>query len=227
MDLKRNIGLGIVLTSLFAGSALAYSDEFANTDYSWYSGISFGAARLPHISGIFNDAGTNKEARADFDTGFASNVKLGMSSGSMRYEIEYIYNNVKAEAFKIEGTASTGVGGKVEAHTGMLNAYYDADKLDSLFTPYAGMGMGYTNIEGNVDTGTQNDHLTIKKGLFAYQGKLGVAYRVSENFVLTSDYAYMRTAKLDYKVRNTAGVKQNVRTSFVTHNLNIGFAYRF
>ena len=110
-------------------------------------------------------------------TGWAVGGKAGYDFVGPRLELEVGYGQVPVSA-RIPGTA---IDGNVGSLNVMANVLYDFMPT-SVITPYIGGGLGVAFIDSNTSLGAT---------AFAFQGMLGVAYNVNEQFRIGLEGRYV------------------------------------
>ena len=103
-----------------------------------------------------------------YDTGFGFVGALGSSlQNGGRVEAELGYRKNDLDELKVDGLGKADVDGDITSLSLMGNAYYDISTEGS-FSPYIGAGLGFANLEGDLDDfGSEDDTV------FAYQLILG------------------------------------------------------
>ena len=117
------------------------------------------------------------------------------------------------------------VDGSIKNYLVMANAYYDL-KLGA-FKPFIGIGIGGARV--NDDHEVFADRLGAKidvdetRTAFAYQGRAGIAYELSQLWDLTAGYRYLH---IDGGHRDTAVGRVNLGKQN-NHSFEFGFAIKF
>ncbi|MBM3582627.1 MAG: OmpA family protein [Alphaproteobacteria bacterium] len=198
------------------GAALAAGLPFAlqAADKGAYVGIGVG----PNWTRDSDITGNAINNTADFDTGIAAALSAGWAYGNgVRSEIEIGHRRNDVDSI----TGVTNGTGHARAWSGMLNVLYDFN-TNSPFTPYIGGGIGMARVDGKgsaVGTTSVND----SENAFAYQGIVGVGYRLNENATLFTDYRYFATRDLDYITADG----RSVDADYGNHTVLIGLRYNF
>ena len=194
----------VLLVSVFL--ILGSSYVFA-ADGPYFSG-NIGAAFLTDsdISG----GGVDGELR--FDTGFVVAGAVGTSIDSFRIEGEVSYQSNDTDEVKIDGLGSGDIDGDVTALSLLLNGYYDFNN-GSAITPYLTAGIGYSNVEIDLDDlGDEND------GVFAYQFGAGFGFAATDNVTIDAKYRYFATEDPDF---------DGVDAEVASHNIYLGVRVNF
>lgn len=188
----------------------------------WYVGVN---GSLPWVSDSDVSgpllAGTGD---IEFDNpGWGAGASLGYKPGGggnsfldmMRFDIEYAYSANDIDSIG-GGTAADDV--TVDAY--MLNAFVDF-ATDTQFTPYIGAGIGWANVETNIPAAGLSD----SDDVFAYQGRLGVAYEPATipNVAFSLGYRYFGTADPEY---NTT-LLGPIETEYNSHSAEVGARFAF
>jgi outer membrane protein OmpA-like peptidoglycan-associated protein len=198
-------------------AALAAALPFAAADAAdkgFYVGVGVGANWVRDSD--INGNGINVDA--EFDTGWMGALSAGWAYGNgVRAEIELGHrrNDVDSLSGTTAGT------GDVTAWSGMLNVYYDL-KTGTPFTPYLGAGIGAAraSLEASPIGASRIDD---SDTAFAYQGIIGVGYRLNENATIFTDYRYMATTGLD--LATAAGT--SVDADYDNHTVMVGLRFNF
>lgn len=153
-----------------------------------YASLRVGVGFPQNYNGSFNLDGTSSDTTLDLNTGFNGELAIGYQFNQGRAELAVGYGNygVDSQSFDLGpfGSFSSDGNGSANVTTVMVNGYYDipiyGDKgIKSRWSPYIGAGIGYANIglpscdgDGCFSGGSVNG--------FAYQGKVGVSYRATD-----------------------------------------------
>ena len=148
-----------------------------------------------------------------FDTGFVFVGALGSSmQNGGRIEAELGYRKNDFDELKIDGFGKGDIDGDISSLSLMGNAYYDISTEGS-FSPYIGAGLGFANIEADIDdAGSEDDTV------FAYQFILGGSYTSSVGLSIDLQYRYFATDDPEF---------DGVDAEYRTHNVMIGFRQSF
>ena len=148
-----------------------------------------------------------------YDTGFGFVAALGTSlQNDIRVEAELGYRNNDLDEIKVDGFGSADIDGDVTTTSLMGNAYYDISTEGS-FSPYIGAGLGYANVEGDLDDfGDEDDNV------FAYQLILGGSFASSETLSVDLQYRYFATDDPDF---------DGLDSEYSSHNIMIGLRNNF
>ena len=203
----------VQLLALFAlctapGNAIAQSGGL-------YLGLGGGAV-LPLDSNI---SGTTISTSADLDAGWTGVGIIGYRFASgVRSEVEFGYRSADIDSLSgvTNGTGGLSVGSV------MGNATY-ALQNESKFTPYLGLGIGLASVEFDDVQPVGGAVLDDSDIVFAYQGILGLGYRLSEHVQLFTDYRYFATADVGLSTRADAGVDGE----YADHTLLVGLRFSF
>jgi opacity protein-like surface antigen len=130
-----------------------------------------------------------------YKEGYNVGGRIGYQSNPIRYEGEYTYIHGNTDYFSVNGTLQTNVTGYTAGNLYMANVYYDFREILPSVAPFAGVGIGYANIQTTLDSEGPNG-VTVFKAVdneFAYQGTLGLTYNFAENYALNIAYRYTAT----------------------------------
>jgi len=184
------------------------------------SGVSVSFAD-PYISGNFGAVIVNDSDIDDgfdtgefsYDTGFVFVAALGTSlQNDTRVEAEFGYRKNDLDEIKVDGFGSADIDGDFTTTSLMGNAYYDFSTEGS-FSPYIGAGLGYANVEGDLDDfGDEDDNV------FAYQLILGGSFASSETLSVDLQYRYFATEDPEF---------DGLDSEYSSHNFMIGLRNSF
>jgi hypothetical protein len=153
-----------------------------------YASIKLGAGFPWNYNGEFDLLGTNVDTSLKLNGGFTGELAVGYKFNQARAEVAVGYGNYSSskQTFSSSryGSFSSSSDGALNLTTVMVNGYYDipitnSDGSRSRWSPYLGAGIGYANINapGCSGNGCFSGGST---GGFAYQGNVGVSYRVGD-----------------------------------------------
>jgi opacity protein-like surface antigen len=154
----------------------------------------------------------------DLGGGFSGDLGVGYDFGVLRAELTYGYSRASLNGLSASNAFTNNVSGAINKNDVLASLYYDFEN-NSRWTPYIGGGIGYTNLStpsfdlGGVSTNSVN------KGLFGWQGKVGVSYAMNYNSDIYLEGVYQGAG--GYSAENL-----NV-DSFNSFGGKIGFRYRF
>lgn len=108
----------------------------------------------------------------DFDDGWGAFVAVGKQFELFRLEGEAAYRRNDIDGIDIGGSKAGS--GKVEAMSGMVNAYLDFDLLQ--FRPFIGLGAGMARIDADLGTVTGFGRVDDHDDVFAWQSMVGLSF---------------------------------------------------
>ena len=146
----------------------------------------------------------------------------GLGDG-FRVELEGLYAQSRVNRV----SPKRGADGRNSTYGGLLNVVYDIDtkklfNVDSVFTPYVGVGAGYLVENYRVKSPVQS--ISGTQGGFGYQGIVGTAIDTGVPGL---------TATVDYRMIGEPMSRQSYHTGDVrfdhkfTHTFNVGLRYSF
>ena len=166
---------------------------------------------------IVNDADIDEgdlEGEVTFDTGIAFIGAVGSRStggNNSRVELELGYRTNDFDEFKAYGQ-SANFDGDITTISLMGNVYLDVF-TSGKFTSFIGGGVGYANIESDLDSfGTKDDDV------FAYQLILGGSIAASSKLYVDLQYRYFGTQDPEFG---------EIDAEYTTHNMLIGLRHSF
>ena len=186
---------------------------------AWLSGVYVGAGVGWNIAEDSDIDGTGLNGDIEFDDGYAGFVTIGGQLWFFRGEGEFGYRNNDVDS--VSGIPGGGSGeAKVKSYMG--NVLFDIP-TGTPWTPYIGAGIGaaWVRMEGNLPAAgvTVDD----SERALAYQGILGVTYRMSPNVGIFADYRYFDTEENQF----TASNGTQFDTDYTAHTLTVGLRYTF
>jgi opacity protein-like surface antigen len=134
------------------------------------------ASAKPYLSlgGMWVDLrDADAELDVDFDDGWGAFVAIGKQFELFRLEGEAAYRRNDIDGIGIGGIRA-GSGDKVEAMSGMVNAYLDFDLLQ--FRPFIGLGAGMARIDADLGTVTGFGRVDDDDYAFAWQAMVGLSF---------------------------------------------------
>ena len=161
---------------------------------------------------------------SEFEDGYGVGVALGMKLPSrFRVEGELFWQENDIDSGRlgpVQLSALGGLNGDVGVWGGMLNGYYDF--MDGPLVPFIGLGVGYAQVDANVNLGdisVIDDDDTV----LAYQGILGVSYDFMPNLQGVLAYRYLSLD--DPQFKDQAGGK--VDMEYDSQAIDLGVRYSF
>lgn len=147
-----------------------------------------------------------------FDTGYGLTAALGHVYGNgFRTEAEFGYRNNDMDELSAFGLSAP-ISGDISTISLMVNGFYDF-MSDSTMTPFIGAGLGFANIEADIDDfGSDDDNV------FAYQLAAGIAFAVNPSLNIDLQYRFFGTEDPEFDV---------LEAEYTTHNVMIGFRQNF
>ena len=166
--------------------------------------------------------------KGEMDNGFTIAGTVGYDFGYFRVEGEAAYrkNDIGEIIINDEKTQSSG---DVTSTTFMLNGYFDFENKTK-FTPFVGAGIGYNHVKndgtaryGGSTTVTYDDTDTV----LAYQLTAGVAWEVTDAFVLDLSYRYLSADDIEVAGTSNWGFTVEDKIDYENHSYQIGFRWYF
>ncbi|MBI5665024.1 MAG: porin family protein [Nitrospirae bacterium] len=180
-------------------------------------------------AGINGQAGFVSDIELDgldfkFDTGFGGGIAGGYDFGPIRMEGELAYRKNSVNQINVASwrSGSTDGEGDVTVTSFMVNAYFDFDN-ESMFIPYAGIGLGVAYISFNNVRASGVDLLDDSSSELASQLALGVGYTVNDFLIMDLGYRYFITDEIEFvESGNNIGDER-----YDSHNIMIGLRSTF
>ena len=138
----------------------------------------------------------------------------------LRAEAELFHSTAVVDKTHTPGTQNSGQ----LSNTGLfLNGLYDFN-MNSMFTPYVGVGVGFSNVVAtNIGSTVNHTALDDNDLELAYQAIGGVAAQINPKWAITADYRYVATLQPTFDTRASGhGTMENA-----SHNVVLGVRYSF
>ena len=147
----------------------------------------------------------------DYDAGYNVAAAVGVAFDNMPLRLEFEVGNQKSDVDHVPAGKETVTQGNDDrsAWTYMVNTYIDIKTFES-FTPFLEFGIGSVDPED-------------VKMLYAVQMGLGVAYSITENYLLDLKYTYLVSDRYDFSVGTDAYRMERLNT----HQVQLGIRYQF
>lgn len=150
---------------------------------------------------------------ATFKNGVGLTGAIGGTLGdSGRVELEMSYRANKLDQITIDGIGTGDVAGKITTKALMGNIYHDFAAGEN-FSPFIGAGLGFANVEGNI-----NGLASADDTVFAYQLALGGSFGSGESVNIDLQYRFFGTADPDL---------DGLEAEHNSHNFMIGIRQSF
>ena len=167
------------------------------------------------------DPNYRDEGELSFDTGFVLNAAFGYAyDNGFRAELEYGFRANDLD--RADGTDyyfgrpydySESLSGDVMTNSFMANVFYDFAPRSPV-SPFIGGGIGFANIEGDIDFQPDIDD----DNVFAYQLGAGVAFALNPKMKIDVQYRFFATEDPDF---------YGLEAEYLTHNLMLGLRTSF
>ncbi len=213
----RYLVFGMVAVAAVLLSTSVSAQSYEDSMKGLYFDLRAGGSLLSDADNEGPGLTTDITIESEFDTGFVVEGAVGWEHESgFRGELALGYQQYDVDTLTI--TQDGGIGdffgvgdldgfsadavGDVGVFTFMVNGYY-ALNLDK-FRPYVGVGVGGAIVSADISSlGAKfvDDDDTV----FAYQGIVGIEYRLSDSVSLGARYAYFATQ--DPTLKDTLGVE--------------------
>ena len=150
-------------------------------------------------------------------------VSVGMGykfNEYLRSDLNLQFRNLKTELKENDDIKSSA---QNKALTAMLNGYVDLP-TGTMFTPYAVVGLGMSNIaKADVKFDYVTDNATGKRHTsFAWNAGLGVNTKIQDNLSLDLGYKYVNVGKLKVSINN-----ESKTSKIQAHELTAGVIFSF
>ncbi|MET0182310.1 MAG: outer membrane beta-barrel protein, partial [Caulobacterales bacterium] len=160
----------------------------------------------------------------DWMAAFAGGYGFHNSGWRLESELSYRQNDLETAP-----SLTYDAGGDVNVIALMFNAVYEFND-QGFFSPYIGFGGGVGKIEGSLSSLDGTERAEIDQTDFAYQGMLGVLFRLTPNLALDIGYRYFNMPDSDTTSTFTQG--SFIDTDYGTvdyehHAATVGLRWQF
>ena len=215
-------------TLLLATAMVALSCSYANAaDLNpyvsakfLYSNIKADVKENVDIPGLYTGVLNEKANDNVFGTSIAFGLSNKLQHGDLRTELEL---NIRQEAEKTYHDSGDTWKNSVEAHSLMINLYYDFD-TGTKFNPYFVGGIGLARVEGKVDD--IDESYSKKATNFAWQLGAGVAYALTDNISIDAGYRYTDMGDVTKTISGPGGYAK-MSFDVTAHEFLLGVRYKF
>lgn len=226
--MKSALTSGAIALGFLSVAAPASAEDGRHNRGRYYVGVA-GGANFASDSDFADIAGG-----VPYDTGYAISGVVGYQFaeqpyGNFRTELEAFYSeNDIGDNFVPNTGLTSGLGGDLKNAGAMVNVYYDMSQLNSRFVPFVGVGVGFSNVDLNIDGAglTYGDDKTV----FAYQAIAGVRYDLNDNWALTLDGRYVGVSDPEFQMvaDNVTGLTNaDPDFEYDSFRTSLGVQYRF
>lgn len=187
---------------------------------------------------VRNDADIPDADYFDFSDSFGIRNKIAagvsfdseMLRGGFRAELEYGFGTTtKFKKYNDYGWVSITRRINLDTQTLFINGYYDFYATDKII-PFIGIGAGWAHnrwdyftqlSDGNPYTSKYTDNE------FAYNLQIGVAYKLTDAWILDMSYRYTNLARKHYDYSNLGSYAYDRHETLTSHELLLGARYIF
>ena len=163
----------------------------------WYVTVGAGASTPSNTSYRTSDLEQNFgipdfDGDFEFGGGFAVDAGVGYDFGAIRTELTYSYNRASLNGLSVSGNGFSGdtnsISGDVNKNDVFGSVYLDIPF--GRWVPYIGGGVGYSNF--STPSWTLGDYRFDggSRGLFGWQGKVGLTYAIDYNWDVYAEGVY-------------------------------------
>ncbi|HAE28164.1 MAG TPA: cell envelope biogenesis protein OmpA, partial [Hyphomonas adhaerens] len=223
-----------------AAAAFATAGLAAHAEEGWYArgDVQYGfSGDLDHDPAVSNVVGS-LESSSDADENLGGQLGLGYAmANGVRLEGTLGYRGGDLDVPNDFAPGLTAVtlapAGNLQIADLMLNGIYDFNR-DGKWQPYVGLGVGAARLSAkasNLQYGTAGN-LAAANGFndsstsLAYQGLLGLGYKVSDRLTMDFGYKYFATGD-DLSFDGVPGGGTSYDGSFSEHVATVGLRYAF
>lgn len=204
------------ILSLACVASFAAAPAMAQTAGHYYGSI-HGEAVVSSSSDLEASASAvSASATADYDAGAGIGAAIGYQiDDSLRVEGELAYRHTEVDTINIGGTVVDGNDLNLDVIAAMANLYYSYPM--GQFSPYVGAGLGvaYNDESDEADTA------------FAYQGMVGVEYKLTQNGTVFGGYRYFGTTDFEDTTIDPVVGRVDSSINVSQHILEAGYRFAF
>jgi hypothetical protein len=198
--------------------------EVGNSDFEqatgWYLTVGAGASTPANQTWQTSDLDFTANGNLHYGGGFAIDAGVGYDFGAIRTELTYSYNRASFNDVSFRGDSydfDASSSGVVNKNDVFGSVYFDVPF--GRWTPYIGGGIGYSNVSTPGFTISDYRFDSRTRGLFGWQGKVGIAYGIDYNWDVYAEGVYQGASGFyDGDIRFG---------SFNNWGGKLGFRYRF
>jgi len=183
-----------------------------------YISGNLGAVFLSDADFYIDDFNMNGEFA--FDNGAVATLAIGTSIGNAgRIEMELASRANDFDEIRYDDYGTLDADGDVTTGSLMGNAYYDF-KNESRLTPFIGGGLGFANVEYDIDSIGGEDVYNAKDDddVMAYQLMLGASFAATDHLNIDLQYRFFGTEDPEF---------DDIDVEYQTHNVMLGLRYSF
>ena len=149
---------------------------------------------------LFDEEEANTDFEFDLDTNSALSLAVGWDSWVVRSELELTFRDTEGVLISTDPPSADAGSGSFENISLMTNLYVDLPIPATPVEVFAGGGIGVVMFDGEASGSGDLDMADFDDAGygFAYQFKVGVAYKIIPNLALTGGYRYWRAAEVDF-----------------------------
>lgn len=188
----------------------------------WYLTVGAGASKPADQSWQTSDLDPAANGNLQFGGGFAADAGVGYDFGAVRTELTYSYNRASLNDLSLRSDVLNGAYDIAGSGIVNKNDVFGSVYLDVPFgrwIPYIGGGVGYTSLSTPGFTVGDYRFDGSSRGVFGWQGKVGIAYAVDYNWDVYAEGVYQGASGF-YEGDIRYG-------SFNSWGGKLGFRYRF
>ena len=211
---KLGLAVGALVAAISVPS-LAQAETTYPVYRGWYASLGVGL-NINRDSEFTGAAVPGYEA--DHDLGFAGIGAVGYNFGHFRLEGELGYRRNGVDQYRNPSVAGSG---DTDAITILGNIVYDF-LPDARFNPYIGAGIGAARVNFDSHNRAGTAFVDDSDWVLAYQGILGINYKLAPRTLISLDYRYLGTS--DAGVSTALGSADG---RYQAHTVLLGLTYRF
>jgi opacity protein-like surface antigen len=183
---------------------------------NWYGSINAGVAIMPDSDIDVNIVGEGSySGNLEYDTGFIIGGAIGYKIDQFRIEGAVGYQNNDIDKISAYGESES-LDGDISTLAFLLNGYLDFPTEGPL-TPYITAGVGYANVEADIEGDSDDDNI------FIYQLGVGCGYALNETVTFDLRYSYMGGQDYEYSAAGEGSLEAEV----ASHNIIAGLRMAF
>lgn len=208
------------------------SAEFSLSDYyvGGFAGVVFSSDAEGTNDTLFSSLPPPNTADLDFDPDgqFALGLVVGARvAPQFRAEIELSYSrsDVDGVTFSAPNPLRFNANGDLTSVSLFVNGWYELE-IGQSWRPYVGGGIGYTNVDADINSTAAVNRFDDSDGGFSYQLGVGVTIPVGTSGTIDVGYRYKETQDLSFKSQ-TGNADSFDNIDFTNQTFQIGYNMRF
>ncbi|MEK6731693.1 MAG: hypothetical protein AABY34_05910 [Pseudomonadota bacterium] len=197
----------------------------APTYYSKYFSFILGTSNISRIAKRDNDGNFVYKHTENFP------INGGLAFGyyfnpNWHAEISGLYIDADSDRFNVNDVSPAGLSGGVTFFTTMLTGVYELRQYFDTLVPFAGMGVGATQVIESVKT-RSNYSLKGNQITPAAQGIIGIDYHADTQLTVSVSYHILMTGNVNLDLKDANTVVHTLPNHYTVQMYHLTFTYHF